>query len=108
MQTVAERRASRRFNMNLPLVVRFAAGDRCVEHRGATRDVSFRGLYFMVDDRPEADASVEFVLTLPNESTLGADFHVRCHGRVVRLERNNGRCGVAARIDRYEIVNSPA
>ena len=111
MEAVAERRGSRRFHMSLPLVVRFAGLEGSVQHRGSTRDVSFRGLYFLVDTQPEADASVEFVLTLPKEITMGEDFHIRCYGRVVRVEPQNpehSRCGVAARIERYEIVNSPA
>ena len=33
------------------------------------------------------------------------DVNIRCHGKVVRVEpTNNGKTGIAAKIDRYEFV----
>ena len=43
-----ERRAARRFAMSLPMKVRFVSDDGAVEESGETRDISFRGLYFML------------------------------------------------------------
>ena len=107
MEGGADRRGSRRFSVNLPVLVCFEGRQGSVEQQGSTRDVSVRGLYFTVNAQPESDASVEFVLTLPKEITLGGDFHIRCHGRVLRVEPDAVGCGVAARIERYEIVNGP-
>ncbi len=95
-----ERRASRRFTMNLPLLVRTAGPNGAVEQRGQTRDVSFRGLYFMIEARLEPGNEIEFILTLPKEITQAGDVHIRCFGQVVRVEEQNGSRGVAARIER--------
>jgi PilZ domain len=98
-----ERRASRRFTMALPLTVRSSDTDSS-EQLGQTRDVSFRGLYFMVDSEFEPGSSIEFILTLPREITMAGDVHIRCFAEIIRIEANEGRKGVAARIDRYEFL----
>ena len=103
-----ERRASRRFTMALPVKVRSAGPNDSPEQQGKTRDVSFRGLYFLTEAKFEQGAKIEFVLTLPREITLAGDVHIRCFGQVVRVEPHNGRRGVAARIDRYEFLPAAA
>jgi hypothetical protein len=108
MDTAKERRAARRFSMMLPLKVRFSEEDDVLERQGETRDVSFRGLYFMIEARVEAGTPIEFVLTLPQQITLAGDVHIRCYARVLRVEPLDGRRGVAARIDRYEFLPASA
>ena len=49
MESDVERRAARRFSMNLPMKVRFSAESGILEKKGETRDVSFRGLYFVME-----------------------------------------------------------
>jgi PilZ domain len=98
-----ERRASRRFTMTLPLTVR-STGTDSSERQGQTRDVSFRGLYFLIDAEFEPGSSIEFILTLPREITMAGDVHIRCFAEIIRVEPHNGRKGVAARIDRYEFL----
>ena len=104
MPNGAERRASRRFTMALPLTVRASSPAGPVERKGQTRDVSFRGLYFWIDASIEPGSEIEFVLTLPREITLAGDVHIRCTGKVVRVEDLNGHHGIAARIERYEFL----
>ncbi len=99
-----ERRASRRFNMNLPLTIRFLNGSRKMEQEARTRDVSFRGLYFVINSAFQAGMPVEFVLTLPKEVTLAGDVHIQCYGTVIRVDDHDNSRGVAARIDRYEFL----
>jgi len=108
MSNASERRASRRFTMSLPLSVRLPAAEGSAETPAQTRDVSFRGLYFLIDSKLEPGASIEFVLTLPREVTMAGDVHIRCQGQVLRVEDQNGRRGVAARIERYEFLAGPA
>jgi hypothetical protein len=103
-----ERRAARRFSMSLPMKVRFSAGDGVTEKQGETRDVSFRGLYFVIEASVETGSSIEFVLTLPQQITLAGDVLVRCYARVLRVEPHEGRRGVAARIERYEFLPAAA
>jgi hypothetical protein len=94
--------------MTLPLTVR-SGGQEGDERQGQTRDVSFRGLYFLVDKADyQPGSSIEFILTLPREVTLAGDVHIRCFAEIVRVEPNNDRKGVAARIDRYEFLPTAA
>jgi hypothetical protein len=108
MENDVERRAARRFSMNLPVKVRFSSGEGVTERQGETRDVSFRGLYFTIEASLETGSSIEFVLTLPQQITLAGDVNIRCYARVLRVEPSNGRRGVAARIERYEFLPASA
>ena len=108
MENGVERRAARRFSMLLPLKVRFSADNGVIEKNGETRDVSFRGLYFLIEAMLETGSSIEFVLTLPQQITLAGDVHIRCYARVLRVEAQEGRRGVAARIERYEFLPASA
>jgi hypothetical protein len=108
MESGVDRRATRRFSMMLPLKVRFTNGNDVTERQAETRDVSYRGLYFLIEAAVEAGTSIEFVLTLPQQITLAGDVHIRCYARVLRVEPHNGRRGVAARIDRYEFLPASA
>jgi len=94
--------------MTLPLTVRASSPNGTLEQKGQTRDVSFRGLYFLTEAKLEAGSEIEFVLTLPKEITLAGDVHIRCYGQVVRVEPQNGTRGIAARIERYEFLPPPA
>jgi hypothetical protein len=107
MEHSTERRASRRFTMALPLTIRSSepGGN---ERRGQTRDVSFRGLYFLIEADFAPGSQIEFILTLPREITMAGDVHIRCFAEIVRVEPHNGRRGVAARIDRYEFLPAAA
>ena len=89
--------------MALPMTLR-AAGPKSNERQAETRDVSFRGLYFMTDNGVEVGTEIEFVLTLPKQITLATDVHIHCKGLVVRVEPHEGRTGVAAQIERYEFL----
>src|ERR1700694_6170514 len=93
----AERREARRFTMSLPMRVfpREAKGREMDAH---TRDVSYRGLYFLADANFQVGSEIEFVITLPQQVTQSGDVNIRCLGEVVRIEpTENGRGGPAAR-----------
>lgn len=101
--------------MNLPVQVSVPSAGERLTAPAKTRDVSFRGLYFIVDRDFEAGSPVEFILTLPKEITLTDDVRVQCVGRVVRVERvdagkyesggaNGGWVGVAAVIEQYDFL----
>ena len=107
MENGVERRAARRFAMMLPVKVRFTDHDMVTEKAGETRDVSFRGLYFMTDANCDPGSEIEFILTLPKEITLATDVNIHCFGHVVRVENQEAGRGVAARIDRYEFMQTP-
>jgi hypothetical protein len=103
-----ERREARRFTMSLPMRVlpREPKGRELDAH---TRDVSYRGLYFLTDANFEVGGEIEFVITLPQQVTQSGDVNIRCLGEVVRIEpTENGRVGIAARIARYEFMPAAA
>jgi PilZ domain len=99
-----EKRSTRRFPLRLPVSVRY--GESAEEHTAQTRDVSARGICFFVDSAIQAGSSIDFTLTLPPEITLTESIHVRCKGRVLRVEGGNpaGKMAVAAVIDEYEFL----
>jgi hypothetical protein len=104
-QPQTEKRTTRRFSLQLPVAVRKPeTGGEVTTH---TRDVSARGICFYVDTPMAAGSNLEFTLTLPPEVTLTESIRVRCIGRVVRVDQNDGRGKgmlVAAQIDRYEFL----
>jgi hypothetical protein len=104
MSDLSDRREARRFVMTLP--VRVLARD-AKEHelKAHTRDVSYRGLYFLTDTKFDYGNEIDFILTLPQQMVTAGDVSIRCHGRVVRVESSeNGKTGIAAKIERYEFV----
>jgi len=104
MGDLSDRREARRFVMNLP--VRVLAQDASgAELKANTRDVSYRGLYFLSEGRFENGSEIDFILTLPQQIISAGDVNIRCHGRVVRVESNeHGRTGIAAKIEKYEFI----
>ena len=105
---MTERRVARRYDLSLPVIVRMPT-ERTVGARNAkTRDISTRGLYFVIDQDLEAGSELDITLTLPAEITHGTDVFVRAYGKVVRVETKmedgTNRMGVAAVIERYDII----
>jgi len=103
-QPQPEKRSTRRFSFDLPISVRFLANGRR-DMAGHTRDVSSRGVFMYLEGEIEADAPIEFVMTLPPEITLSESMRVRCVGRVLRVDRSAQEQGVAVAIDQYDFVS---
>jgi hypothetical protein len=101
----SDQRGTRRFALRLPVSVRFGeeGGGEAVAH---TRDVSARGVFFLLDSPLAEGSRLEFTLTLPPEVTLTDSIRVRCQGRVVRVDpkQPNGKVGIAAVIEHYEFL----
>jgi len=109
MSEGADRREARRFTMSLPMRVLPREANRGHELDAHTRDVSYRGLYFLADANFEVGSEIEFVITLPQQVTQSGDVNIRCLGEVVRIEpTENGRVGIAAKIARYEFMPAAA
>lgn len=108
MSDTSERREARRFNMSLPLRV-LPREEKGHELSAQTRDLSYRGLYFLAEENFEVGSEIDFVLTLPQQATQSSDVNIRCQGNIVRVERTeNGRVGIAAKISRYEFLPATA
>ena len=105
---MTERRIARRYDLSLPVIIRVPAERVADSQKGKTRDVSTRGVYFVLDKDLEAGSELDITLTLPAEITHGTEVFVRAVGKVVRVERrmedDSTRMGVAAVIERYDII----
>ncbi len=100
-----EKRAIRRFPLQLPVTVNTTSGGQ-VEAMAESRDVSSHGICFYCDRALERNSAIEFTVTLPTEVTMTEPISVRCSGTVVRVENNEGgsKFAVAAAINSYEFV----
>ncbi len=107
MNEMAERRNARRYDLLLPVMVRVPAEVKDLQ-AGETRDISTRGMYFLIEQEVQAGSELDITLTLPAELTHGSDVFVRAAGKVVRVDprtqAHNMRLGVAAIIERYDII----
>jgi hypothetical protein len=108
MGIMTERRTARRYDLSLPVIIRIPAERVPDSQKGKTRDISTRGLYFVLDQDMQAGSELDITLTLPAEITHGSEVFVRALGKVIRVERRmedgNPRMGVAAVIERYDII----
>ena len=99
-----ERRRSRRFDLDLPLVVT-RVSDRRVDLRAQTHNVNSVGARFLITGEPvEEGDRIEFLLTMkgPLLPKGSAPVRLRCRGRVVRASEDGADTTVAATIDRYQ------
>src|SRR5690242_18934107 len=108
MGGTTERRTNRRYDLTLPVLVRIPADKIVDSQKAKTRDISTRGLYFVMDQNLQTGSRLDLVLTLPTDVTKGTEVLVHALGRVLRveprIEDGNTRMGVAAVIERYDIV----
>ena len=109
---MTERRTARRYDLSLPIIIRVPAERVPDSQPGKTRDISTRGLYFVVNQNLESGSQLDITLTLPGEMTHGSEVFIRASGKVVRVERRTEDgdtwMGVAAVIERYDIVRGEA
>jgi c-di-GMP-binding flagellar brake protein YcgR len=107
---VTERRTARRYDLSLPVTIRVPLETNLPPRNGKTRDISTRGLYFTIEDDLATGTELDITLTLPSEVTRGSEVFIRAMGKVMRVEKKPGmdssRVGVAAVIERYEIIRS--
>ncbi|HVS74235.1 MAG TPA: PilZ domain-containing protein [Candidatus Acidoferrales bacterium] len=105
---MTERRTARRYDLTLPVMIRVPAERTRGTQRGMTLDVSTRGLYFVIDHDVETGSDLDITLTLLAGVTHGTAVLVRAMGKIIRVERRtedgNSRLGVAAIIERYNII----
>jgi hypothetical protein len=101
-----ERRTAQRFQIKLPLTVRWTSGSAIGEASTESRDVSSRGVYFFLPKEVKYGAPVEILLTLPHEITLAGPVKVRCLGRIQRTDTSEtvDKVGIVAAIERYEFL----
>ncbi len=108
MALMTERRMARRYDLTLPVSIRFAVENLLTKQEGKTRDISTRGLYFVVSQELQSGSELDITLTLPAEITHGTEVLVRAQAKIVRVEHRvedeTPRMGIAAVIERYDII----
>jgi c-di-GMP-binding flagellar brake protein YcgR len=106
---MTDRRTARRYDLSLPVIIRLPI-EKEVSRNGKTRDISTRGVYFTLEEDMNSGSELDITLTLPAEVTRGSEVFIRAMGKVVRVDRRpedgSTRVGVAAVIERYEIIRN--
>lgn len=101
MSGPSERRSGSRIATRVPARVRTGQG---TDLSAETRDVSASGIFLYTKSRIEQGSEVELVLILPPELTSGEKCWVCCQATVVRVEEQGSEFGVAAQIQRMDIL----
>ncbi|HSS99595.1 MAG TPA: PilZ domain-containing protein [Terriglobales bacterium] len=101
-QVRVERRASQRFEFQLPVSIRVSSRDGS----GFTQDLSGRGVCFITDMKLVESEPVELTLMMPSEITLGESMRVRCQGQVKRIQALDiaGKSSVAVHFAGYDYL----
>jgi c-di-GMP-binding flagellar brake protein YcgR len=100
-----ERRNATRFDLQLPVVVRWRDGSEFREVRTQSEDVSSQGIYFVLTEGIKDGTAVELEVTLPNQITFEEKVRVRCSGHILRSELDGSKAGVAAVIEAYRFLS---
>jgi c-di-GMP-binding flagellar brake protein YcgR len=104
-----ELRTAPRYRLPLNITIkRTLASQPFDTFHGRIRDISNRGVYFTSQEQLAEGDKLEFSVTIPAEGPGGAEVSVEAEARVVRVEPKHRteaqRLGVAAVIERYEII----
>jgi len=86
------RRQAQRISVALPVELE--------RGKGVTRDVSASGVFFETDLLFSPGAPITFCLVLEHVTSVGP-IRLRCQGTIVRVERRNGKVGVAVAIESH-------
>ena len=104
-----ERRRALRFDLQLPITVRWIHDSVTREAVSMSENVGSRGICFSLPEGVKKGISIEIVMTLPHEITLAGNLRVRCMGRTLRCELQQGGRGnavVAVSIEKYEFLRT--
>jgi hypothetical protein len=101
---MTDRRASRRYELSFPIVVRSTHLGHTYTYAGRTRDISTRGLHFILLLALEPGVTIEFTITMPAELLGGSHVFIRGAGRVLWVAGCPEKgYGIASSIERYDI-----
>jgi hypothetical protein len=99
-----ERRTSRRYELSFPIVIHVTDLGQTTAYAGRTRDISTRGVYFVLALPLEPGIAIDFTITMPHELTGGSHVFIRGTGRVIWVARcRDDSYGIASAIEEYDI-----
>ena len=100
-----DRRRSSRYSIPTTVEFLFSSGERM---RRSTRDVSASGFFAYVQDQPEIQDNVKFLIVFPEVITTARKLLAFCEGVVIRREAADQAQGLAVKIQKYKFLNSAA
>jgi hypothetical protein len=104
----SDRRLAPRYVLPLPITAQRVLAQQADPVAGTIRNISIRGVYFTTDQEFTAGCQLDLTFVLPEGMTQEPEVLVRARSRVMRVESepSTGRVGVAAVIEKYEIVRA--
>lgn len=72
---------------------------------GQTRDLSASGVFFETDESFAPGSPITFSLILGQEAA-GEPLRIECAGKIVRIERREGKAGIAVAITAWGSLRS--
>jgi hypothetical protein len=102
LSSKTDKRAQERLSVSVPAKVK--NGDTAQEQNAVTRDLSAGGIFLYTDQHIAPGSKLEIVLILPPELGLGEKQWACCQASVVRVEGSERKFGVAARIERLDML----
>ena len=97
-----DRRTHSRVNARVPASIR--CNNAVLTHNAVTRDLSMSGMFLYADEPIAQGTKLEIILILPEELGLGEKQWACCHASVIRIEKDGSRFGVAASVDRLDVL----
>jgi hypothetical protein len=109
---MSDRRAARRYDLSLPVIVRVLVNKEASAWTGETREISSRGVYFTIDSDFSAGAELDLMMIFPAEITGSTEAFIRATGKVIRVDKRSGDCDpkvdVAVAFETHEIDRNEA
>lgn len=106
-----ERRSAPRFIMRIPIQIHVLNSEGGAEVTAETMNISRCGIYFSTDQTLEKNATVQILMKLPREVTLGYSKKCLVTGRIAHVQPHGskpGKSGVGVHFLYYEITETPA
>jgi hypothetical protein len=105
-----ERRAARRYDLTLPIIIGAGEGEQAGPQAGKTCVISNRGVYFTIGGALTAGAKLDLTLIVPANVTGTSEVLIRTTGKVVRVDDRTAEgephLDVAAEFDAYDIIRN--
>lgn len=103
--SVSERRRAQRLNLQCQVKVRWSDGAELREVSTLSENISSNGLYCPLADDLKAGASVEIMVTLPDEVSKTGMVTVHCFGHIQRREvKSADQRSMAVAFDKFEFL----
>ena len=100
-----ERRRATRFDLQLPVMVRWRDGPELREVHTRCENLSTKGINFVLAEDINDGTNVEVEVTLPTLITWDKPVRVICSGHVQRKDLEGSQASVAAVIDSYRLLD---